>query len=55
MEAPRGYNRGRPHKVLQGLRHGRTVTINKPRQELYTFWRDFSDLPVFMEKHQAGD
>ncbi len=34
----------REHTVV-----GRSVTINKPRQELYTFWRDFSNLPAFME------
>ncbi len=28
---------------------GRTVTINRPRAELYAFWRDFSNLPRFME------
>jgi hypothetical protein len=28
---------------------GRTVTINRPRQELYDFWRDFRHLPTFME------
>jgi uncharacterized membrane protein len=27
---------------------GRSVTINKPRQELYAFWRDFENLPQFM-------
>jgi uncharacterized membrane protein len=27
---------------------GRTVTINRPRSELYAFWRDFSNLPDFM-------
>ncbi len=27
---------------------GRTVTINRPRQELYAFWRDFQNLPKFM-------
>lgn len=27
----------------------RTVTINRPRQELYEFWRDFRNLPLFME------
>jgi uncharacterized membrane protein len=27
---------------------GRTVTIDKPREELYAFWRDFSNLPRFM-------
>lgn len=28
---------------------GRTVTINRPRGELFAFWRDFSNLPAFME------
>jgi len=28
---------------------GRTVTIYRPRQELYEFWRDFRNLPLFME------
>jgi uncharacterized membrane protein len=28
---------------------GRTVTIDKPREELYAFWRDFSNLPRFMQ------
>ena len=26
-----------------------TVAINRPRQELYAFWRDFANLPAFME------
>lgn len=28
---------------------GRTVTIRKPREELFAYWRDFSNLPAFME------
>lgn len=28
---------------------GRSVTIRKPRAELFRFWRDFSNLPQFME------
>lgn len=28
---------------------GRTVTIHRPRQEVYEFWRNFSNLPRFME------
>jgi uncharacterized membrane protein len=32
---------------------GRTVTINKPRAELYAFWRDFSNLPEFMSNVKA--
>jgi len=27
---------------------GRSVTINRPREELYSFWRDFENLPQFM-------
>lgn len=27
---------------------GRSVTINRPRRDLYAFWRDFSNLPRFM-------
>jgi uncharacterized membrane protein len=27
---------------------GRTVTIDRPREELYAFWRDFANLPRFM-------
>jgi uncharacterized membrane protein len=35
-----------PHKgdVLVG----RSVTIDRPRQKLYAFWRDFNNLPLFM-------
>ena len=36
------------HAVL-----GRTVTIRKPRAELYKFWRDFANLPDFMENLEA--
>lgn len=32
---------------------GRTVTINRPRDELYAFWRDFRNLPRFMENIEA--
>jgi uncharacterized membrane protein len=28
---------------------GRTVTINRPRSEIYAFWRDFRNLALFME------
>jgi uncharacterized membrane protein len=38
---------------------GRTVTINRPRRELYDYWRDFANLPRFMENVKdvaiAGD
>ena len=32
---------------------GRTVSINRSRTQLYTFWRDFRNLPLFMENIQA--
>ena len=32
---------------------GRTVTIYRPRQELYDFWRDFRNLPLFMENIES--
>jgi uncharacterized membrane protein len=28
---------------------GRTITINRPRAEVFAFWRDFSNLAKFME------
>lgn len=28
---------------------GRTVLINKPRAELFAYWRNFSNLPAFMD------
>jgi uncharacterized membrane protein len=37
---------------------GRTVTINRPRAELYAFWRDFRNLAQFMEnveRVEVGD
>lgn len=30
----------------------RTVTINRPREELYAYWRDFANLPTFMDNVQ---
>jgi uncharacterized membrane protein len=32
---------------------GRTVTIAKPRSEVYAFWRDFSNLPMIMDNIEA--
>lgn len=32
-----------------GVRVEKTVTINKPAEELYRFWRNFENLPCFME------
>ncbi len=32
---------------------GRTVTINRPRAELFAFWRDFGNLPRFMQNVES--
>lgn len=32
---------------------GNTVTIGKPRAEVYKFWRDFKNLPRFMENIES--
>jgi uncharacterized membrane protein len=36
-------------KARNGALVGRTVTVNRPSQELYAFWRDFTNLPRFMD------
>jgi uncharacterized membrane protein len=33
----------------QGVKSEKSVTINRPANELFTFWRDFENLPRFME------
>jgi uncharacterized membrane protein len=32
---------------------GRTVLINRPRAQLYEFWRDFANLPQFMHNIES--
>ena len=32
---------------------GRSVTIRKPKAELFAYWRDFSNLPKFMENVES--
>jgi len=34
---------------------GRSVTINRPRAELFAYWRDFANLPSFMENVERID
>jgi uncharacterized membrane protein len=34
---------------------GRAVTINRPRDELFAYWRDFSNLPNFMDNVVSVD
>ena len=50
-DAPPHVLRGDAAKQVQGDETyvGRTVTIGRPRQELYEFWRGFERLPQFME------
>jgi uncharacterized membrane protein len=45
-DAPPSTFRG---KARKGILVGRTVTVNRPSQELYAFWRDFTNLPRFMD------
>ena len=44
-DAPDHVLRSPPQSALVG----RTVTINKPRREVYDAWRDFTRFPQFME------
>ncbi len=45
-DAPsRTTKRGGPARKVAG----RTVTISKPRSELFAYWRDFNNLPRFMQ------
>jgi uncharacterized membrane protein len=39
----------------EGTVVGRTVTINRPRQEVYAFWRDFANLARVMENVERID
>jgi len=36
-----------------GIRVDRAITVNKPRNEVYRFWRNFENLPRFMEHVQS--
>ena len=47
-DAPRSTRRG-DIAGETGTLVGKTVTINKGRDELYAFWRDYSNLPKFMD------
>ena len=54
----RGYGDAANHTKRQpegdNAQVGRSVTIRKPRAELFAFWSDFSNLPQFMENVEAG-
>jgi uncharacterized membrane protein len=34
---------------------GRSVTINRPHDELFAYWRDFTNLPTFMDNVERID
>ncbi|HEU6447439.1 MAG TPA: SRPBCC family protein [Verrucomicrobiae bacterium] len=36
-------------KSGEGIRFQKTITINRPVSEVYSFWRDFNNLPRFMK------
>ncbi|MEH3106302.1 MAG: SRPBCC family protein [Sphingomonas fennica] len=38
-----------PHDAHGASATARAVTINRPRDELYAYWRDFARLPDFMD------
>lgn len=51
LHEPSDTNR-HPNAVIphgQGVKVEKAVTIDKPAEELYAFWRDFTNLPLFME------
>jgi len=48
-DAPEGTWKGGSTDDAGNALAARTVTIGKPRQELYAFWREFANLPQFMD------
>jgi uncharacterized membrane protein len=55
LDAPRRRLASRAATVdaRKAIKVERTVTIMKPRAELYAFWRNFENLPRFMEHLEA--
>lgn len=39
--------------INKSIKVEKTVTINKPAEELYTFWHNFENLPTFMKHLQS--
>ena len=48
---PRGHNVSVPYEL--GIRVDRSVTIGKPRADVYRFWRALENLPRFMKHLQS--
>jgi uncharacterized membrane protein len=42
-------HRGSPVARGEGLKVERTITVNRPREEVYRFWRQLENLPRFMD------
>jgi uncharacterized membrane protein len=38
-----------PHKDAEGLQVKKSVTVNRPVDEVYAFWKNFENLPRFMK------
>jgi uncharacterized membrane protein len=51
-DAPDHVFRRKTGRYVEGL-VGRTVTINRPKDELYREWRDFTRFPRFMDNVEA--
>jgi uncharacterized membrane protein len=45
----------RARDAKSGILVERSVTVNRPRSEVYQFWRDFENLPRFMEHLESVD
>ena len=61
-DAPLSVAKNPDTRAVQGSQTGvakddalvrRTVSINRPREELYAFWRNFANLALFMENIEA--
>ena len=51
-DAPDHVFRRKTGRYVEGL-VGRTVTVNRPKDELYREWRDFTKFPRFMDNVEA--
>jgi len=48
-DARHAWGRGAVRRWREGAVVGRSITVNAPREEVYSRWRDFSTFPNFME------
>ena len=54
MREPIPARRSRPSvRGSKGVKVERVVTINRPREELFAFWRNFENLPRIMENVES--